>query len=123
MPSIIDEDPDKTTPQVTAVTARFLPVIIDITGLTQSPARHSHRGLAENNPDPKEQHTRDSPPTAPGIACLVVRLAKETPLWGHRRIHGEPTKPGVTVAPSTVWEILHAVGIDPAPRRPGPSWR
>jgi putative transposase len=22
-----------------------------------------------------------------------------------------------------VWEILHAAGIDPAPRRAGPSWR
>jgi putative transposase len=29
----------------------------------------------------------------------------------------------VTVAPSTVWEILHAAGIDPAPRRSGPGWR
>jgi hypothetical protein len=29
----------------------------------------------------------------------------------------------VTVAPSTVWQILHAAGIDPAPRRPGPAWR
>ena len=27
------------------------------------------------------------------------------------------------VAPSTVWEILHAAGIDPAPRRSGPTWR
>ena len=42
---------------------------------------------------------------------------------GHRRIHGELTKLGVTVAPSTVWEILRAAGIDPAPRRAGPSWR
>ncbi|HUY49437.1 MAG TPA: integrase core domain-containing protein [Streptosporangiaceae bacterium] len=44
-------------------------------------------------------------------------------MWGHRRIHGELTKLGVTVAPSTVWEILHAAGIDPAPRRSGPTWR
>jgi hypothetical protein len=29
----------------------------------------------------------------------------------------------VTVAPSTVREILHAAGIDPASRRSGPSWR
>jgi hypothetical protein len=29
----------------------------------------------------------------------------------------------VTVAPSTVWEILRAAGIDPAPRRAGPTWR
>jgi hypothetical protein len=29
----------------------------------------------------------------------------------------------VTIAPSTVWEILHSGGIDPASRRSGPSWR
>ena len=29
----------------------------------------------------------------------------------------------MTIAPSTVWEILHAAGIDPAPRRSGPGWR
>ena len=32
-------------------------------------------------------------------------------------------KLGVTVAPSTVWEILRAAGIGPAPRRSGPTWR
>ena len=37
--------------------------------------------------------------------------------------HGELTKLGVTVAPSTIWEILHAAGVDPAPRRTGPTWR
>jgi hypothetical protein len=37
--------------------------------------------------------------------------------------HGELTKLGVRVAPSTVWEILRAAGIDPAPRRLGPTWR
>jgi hypothetical protein len=44
-------------------------------------------------------------------------------LWGYRRIHGELTKLGLTVAASTVWEILHDAGIDPAPRRSGPTWR
>ena len=29
----------------------------------------------------------------------------------------------MTVAPSTVWEILRAAGIDPAPRRSGTTWR
>jgi hypothetical protein len=29
----------------------------------------------------------------------------------------------MTAAPSTVWEILHAAGINPAPRRSGPSWQ
>ena len=57
------------------------------------------------------------------IARLVVRLARENPLRGYRRIHGELTKLGVTVAPSTVREIPRAAGIDPAPRRSGPTWR
>ena len=82
-----------------------------------------HHGLAAKKYDTSRQRRPGRPPTVPGIARLVVRLARENPLWGHRRIHGELAKIGVTVAPSTVCEILHAAGIDPAPRRSGPSWR
>ena len=82
-----------------------------------------HRKLAAKKYDTSRRRRPGGPPTIPGIARLVVRLATENPLWGYRRIHGELTKLGVTVAPSTVWEILHAAGIDPAPRRTGPTWR
>jgi transposase InsO family protein len=82
-----------------------------------------HRKLAASKYDTSRRRRPGRPPTIPSIARLVVRRAKENPLWGHRRIHGELTKLGVTVAPSTVWEILRAAGIDPAPRRSGPSWR
>jgi transposase InsO family protein len=82
-----------------------------------------HRKLAAKKYDTSKRRKPGRLPTAPSIARLIVRLAKENPLWGYRRIHGELTKLGVTVAPSTVWQILHAAGIDPAPRRAGPTWR
>ena len=82
-----------------------------------------HRRLAAKKYGTSKRRKPGRPPTSPGIARLVVRLAKENPLWGHRRIHGELVKLGVTVAPSTVWEILRAAGINPVPRRSGPSWR
>ena len=82
-----------------------------------------HRRLAAKKYDTSKRRKPGRPPTVPGITRLAVRLAKENPLWGHRRIHGELTKLGVTLAPSTVWEILRAAGIDPAPRRSGPTWR
>ena len=82
-----------------------------------------HRKLADGKYDTSKRPKPGRPPTGPGIARLVVCLAGENPLWGHRRIHGELAKLGVKVAPSTVWEILHAAGIDPAPRRSGPTWR
>ena len=82
-----------------------------------------HRKLAGSKYDTSKRRKPGRPPTIPGIARLVVRLARENPLWGHRRIHGELAKLGVTVAPSTVWEIPRAAGIDPAPRRSGPTWR
>jgi transposase InsO family protein len=45
------------------------------------------------------------------------------PDLGHRRIQGELARLGYAIAASTVWEILHAAGIQPAPRRAGPTWR
>jgi hypothetical protein len=38
-------------------------------------------------------------------------------------MQGELARLGYPIAASTVWEILHAAGIDPAPRRDGPTWR
>ncbi len=82
-----------------------------------------HRRLAARKYDTSRRRKPGRPPAVPGIARLVVRMANENPLWGYRRIHGELTKLGVTIAPSTVYEILRAAGIGPAPRRTGPTWR
>ena len=62
------------------------------------------------------------PATRRNVRALVLRLARENPRWGYRRIHGELAGLGVKVAASTVWEILKTNGIDPAPRRTGPTW-
>ncbi|MGI8450556.1 MAG: hypothetical protein ACR2MP_25945 [Streptosporangiaceae bacterium] len=82
-----------------------------------------HRRLAARKYNTSQRRRTGRPPTIRSIAQLTVRLAKENPLWGYRRIHGELTKLGATIAPSTVYEILRSSGIDPAPRRDGPTWR
>ena len=63
------------------------------------------------------------PPTTAAIKSLVRRLAIENPSWGYRRIHGELAGLEIKVCPATVWNILTAAGVDPAPRRQGPTWR
>jgi transposase InsO family protein len=75
------------------------------------------------------RHAAASRPKRPGrprtvrsIRILVLRLARENPGWGYRRLHGELLVLGVRVAASTVWEILQEAGIDPAPERAGSTW-
>src|ERR1039458_9229692 len=62
------------------------------------------------------------PATRQTIRALVLRLARDDPEWGYRRIHAELAGLGVKVAASTVWEILKTHGTGPAPRRTGPTW-
>jgi len=50
-------------------------------------------------------------------------MAEDNPGCGYRRIHGELTGLGYTLAASTVWQILRHAGIDPAPARSGRTWR
>ncbi|HYZ57902.1 MAG TPA: hypothetical protein VE733_30980 [Streptosporangiaceae bacterium] len=57
------------------------------------------------------------PATRRNIRALVLRLARENPGWGYRRILGELAGPEIKVAASTVWEILKVNGIDPARHR------
>lgn len=62
------------------------------------------------------------PPTVRSIRVLVLRLVRENPSWGYRRVHGELLVLGVKVAASTVWEILKDAGIDPSPERARSTW-
>jgi hypothetical protein len=70
-------------------------------------------------------HPRGRPPVARELRWLVLRLARENPTWGYRRIHGELCRLGYRdrIGASTVWTILHRAGVDPAPTRSTLSWR
>ena len=57
------------------------------------------------------------------MRAAVLRLARENPRWGHRRIAGELAKLGLRVSPSTIRRLLVRSGLGPAPRRSGPGWR
>jgi len=50
----------------------------------------------------------------------VLRLVRENPGWGYRRVHGELLVLGISA--STVWEILRQAGMDPAPERSSDTW-
>src|SRR3954452_364841 len=69
------------------------------------------------------RRTPGRPAVTQGVRDLVLWMARENPRWGYRRIHGELVGLGHPIAASTVWKILKTAGIDPAPRRSGPTWR
>jgi putative transposase len=82
-----------------------------------------HRDIVRRRWAARSMHSKTGrPATRRNIKALVLRLARENPEWGYRRIHGELAGLGVKVAASTAWEILKNAGIDPAPRRAGQTW-
>src|SRR6266487_2587346 len=70
-------------------------------------------------------HQRGRPSVAAEIRELVLRLARENPTWGYRRIHGELGRLSARykVGASTVWAILQRAGVDPAPTWSALTWR
>jgi len=67
-------------------------------------------------------HRPGRPSIPVGTVRLVVRLARENPTWGYRRIHGELVGMGIRLAPSSVWAILKRHGIEPSPGHSGLTW-
>ena len=81
-----------------------------------------HRRLVARHWTQPATPKRGRPPVAAEIRRLAVRMAKENPTWGYRRVHGELRRLGHRVAASTVWTVLRHAGIDPTPNRTGPTW-
>ena len=82
-----------------------------------------HRRLVARKWDYSSRRRPGRPSTAIAIRKLAIRMATDNPTWGHRRVQGELIRLGHPIASSTVWQILHAAGIGPAPRRSGPTWK
>jgi transposase InsO family protein len=53
---------------------------------------------------------------------LILRLARENPLWGHRRVQGELVRLGISVAAATVRAVLRQGHVPPAPQRARDTW-
>jgi putative transposase len=70
-------------------------------------------------------HQRRRPAVGTELRALVLRLARENPTWGYRRIHGELCRLGYKdrIGASTVWTILRRAGVAPAPKRSALTWR
>ena len=95
----------------------------EVFGVTPATLLAWHRRLVTRSWDYTSRRRPGRPPTAAAIRKLVIRIATDNPAWGHRRVQGELVKLGHPIAASTVWQILHDAGIDPAPRRSGPTWK
>jgi hypothetical protein len=80
-----------------------------------------HRGLVRRRWS--YPHQRGRPALAAELRGLVLRLARENPTWGYRRIHGELCRLGYRIGASTVWTILKRAGVAPPPKRSAMTWR
>jgi hypothetical protein len=114
--------PDWAERAVLAALARLLPAALRCRRLvTPGTLLTWHRRLVARS------WTYPSPPGRPGISQeirnLALRLARENPAWGYRRVHGELARLGHHISEATVRRILRSRRHRPAPRHLDTSWR
>jgi len=81
-----------------------------------------HRELVRKKWTYRRRGHPGRPPIEPEVRDLIVRLGRENPRWGYQRIRGELMKLEIKISATTVRTTLLRHGLDPAPRRAGPTW-
>ena len=78
-----------------------------------------HRELVRRKWTYRRRRRPGRPRIAPETAALILRLAKENPRWGYRRIQGELKRLGVSISATAICSLLrrHGLAACPATRR------
>ena len=112
--------PDWADRAVLAALARLLPAGLRHYRLVTPGTLAWHRRLIQRKWTYPDQPGR--PPASKELRDLTLRLARENPAWGYRRVHGELARLGYYLSAATVRRILRAARR-PAPRGHGTAWR
>jgi putative transposase len=77
-----------------------------------------HRELVAQKWDYSPQRKKPGRPRIEEeVVGLVIQIAQENLTWGYDRIQGALANLGYELSPTTIQNILHEQGIEPAPRR------
>jgi putative transposase len=82
-----------------------------------------HRQLVRRRWTYPHRRPPGRPPPDRRNQALTLRLARENPGWGYRRIVGELRGLGISISATSVRTILIRHGLPPAPQRDELSWR
>jgi putative transposase len=82
-----------------------------------------HRQLVRRRWTYPHRRPPGRPPLDRRVQVLVVRLARENPRWGYRRVVGELRSLGICVSATSVRTILARRRLPPARQRDELSWR